>query len=251
MQGRKLAVLAGLAGCAAIAHAQYVQTFDADNGMWQTWVSPGNEPGIAHVATGGVNDSGHVSVNLAGINFEGPLAKLAAEYNVAVVVVAHQRKATGTNADDLVMGSRAFTGLARSVMHVMSDPDDPSRRLLLPGKNNLAPPQSGLAFTIGSKLTWHEESIEFTADDVLRRQNSARGGDDGNRTVVDDAADFLTELLSTGPMAAASVYREAKGAGFSKSAIEKAKARLKVKSEKVSGEQHGGWVWSMPEVLGP
>ncbi len=74
MQARKLAVLAGLAGCAAIAHAQYVQTFDANNGMWQTWVSPGNEPGIAHVATGGVNNSGHVSVDLAGINFEGPLA---------------------------------------------------------------------------------------------------------------------------------------------------------------------------------
>ncbi len=181
----------------------------------------------------------------------GPLAKLAAEYSVAVVVVAHQRKATGTSADDLVMGSRAFTGLARSVMHVMSDPDDPSRRLLLPGKNNLAPPQSGLAFTIGTKLTWDEEPVESTADDVLRRQNSGGESDDGNRTVVDDAADFLTELLSAGPMAAAIVHREAKDARFSKTAIDRAKARLGVKSYKLPGEQHGGWMWALPKVPKP
>jgi hypothetical protein len=59
--------------CAA-AQAQYVQPFDADNGMWQTWVSSGNEPQIDHLPSGGVADSGHVSVDLAGIGFQGPLA---------------------------------------------------------------------------------------------------------------------------------------------------------------------------------
>lgn len=63
-----------------------------------------------------------------------PLAALADKYNVAVLVVAHRRKNGGSHADDLALGSRAFTGIARVVWHLSRDTENKSRRLLLPGK---------------------------------------------------------------------------------------------------------------------
>ena len=67
-----------------------------------------------------------------------PIATLAERYGVAVLVVAHYRKTSGNIADDAVIGSRAFTGIARAVWHLTSDIDNKARRLLLPGKNNFA-----------------------------------------------------------------------------------------------------------------
>ncbi|EMI22486.1 hypothetical protein RMSM_00585, partial [Rhodopirellula maiorica SM1] len=77
-----------------------------------------------------------------------PIAALADQYGVAVLIVSHSRKAAATTADDLVMGSRAFTGVCRSVWHLMVDPKNEDRRLLLSGKSNLAKKSTGLAFRI-------------------------------------------------------------------------------------------------------
>lgn len=52
-----------------------------------------------------------------------PVARLAEQYHVAVLVVAHHRKAAGYSADDLVLGSRAFTALARAVFHIFPGDD--------------------------------------------------------------------------------------------------------------------------------
>src|SRR5579885_3630284 len=43
-----------------------------------------------------------------------PLAALAEKRGPAVLVVAHRRKSAGGSADDLALGSRAFTGIARA-----------------------------------------------------------------------------------------------------------------------------------------
>lgn len=77
-----------------------------------------------------------------------PIAALAEKYGPAVLVVAHRRKSPGSIADDLALGSRAFTGIARAVWHLTRDHENKARRLLLPGKNNLAREGDGLAFSI-------------------------------------------------------------------------------------------------------
>jgi len=76
-----------------------------------------------------------------------PVAALAAKYGCAVLIVAHRRKSDGDVADDLAMGSRAFTGIARAVWHLSRERVNPARRLLLSGKMNLSAESSGLAFT--------------------------------------------------------------------------------------------------------
>ena len=78
-----------------------------------------------------------------------PLATLARERNLAVLVVSHFRKKEGA-AIHRTMGSLAFVAAARAAWVVRKDPADADKRLLLPIKNNLAPDVTGLAFTIES-----------------------------------------------------------------------------------------------------
>ncbi len=108
-----------------------------------------------------------------------PVAKLAEKYGVAVLVIAHRRKSGGSFADDLALGSRAFTGIARAVWHMTRDNSNKARRLLLPGKNNLGPEGGGLAFTICGEppaIVWERDPVAMNADDALAAEN-----DGGNR----------------------------------------------------------------------
>jgi len=93
---------------------------------------------------------------------------------VAVLVIAHRRKANGNRADDSVMGSVAFTGIARASMHLTRDKDDKDRRLLLAGKNNLAAEGKGLAFRIVGHpptVEWETELVDMSADDAFVAEN--------------------------------------------------------------------------------
>ena len=96
--------------------------------------------------------------------------------------MAHRRKSVGGNAngkaDDQALGSRAFTAIARAVWHLTRDPNDKERRLLLPGKNNLAHEGTGLAFSITgepARIVWEPEPVEMNADEALAAENDERG----------------------------------------------------------------------------
>ena len=81
-------------------------------------------------------------------------------------------------ADDTAMGSRAFTGIARSVWHLSRDSENRDRRLLLPGKSNLTKEQSGLAFAIAGDpgaVQWERDPVKMTADDAMA-QGARRPG---------------------------------------------------------------------------
>ena len=77
-----------------------------------------------------------------------PLAAMAAESGAAVVCVSHMTKAGGTEALLRVMGSLGFVAAARGAYLVAKDPEDETRRLFLPMKNNLAEDRGGLAFRV-------------------------------------------------------------------------------------------------------
>ena len=174
-----------------------------------------------------------------------PVANLAEKYGVAVLVVMHRRKSTSSFADDTAMGSRAFTAVARSVIHLCSDADDPERRLLLPGKSNLATKPKGLAFAISgdpATLHWEDAPIEMTADDALAREHAK----DGKR---DDAADFLRDLLADGEMPAKEVLAAGRDKGFGQKAMSSALARLGGTKKRDGFGPGGCWRWSLPAPI--
>jgi putative DNA primase/helicase len=177
-----------------------------------------------------------------------PVAKLAQAHGPAVLVVAHRRKTGGNIADDLALGSRAFTGIARSVWHLARDGDDKSRRLLLPGKNNLAPEGTGLAFTICGQppaISWEREPVAMSADDALSVENGDEQKKPGPKPEArNKAAEWLRDVLKTGPMAAGKIKGEAEGAGYAWRTVQRARDDLDIKPYR--DEFGGAWMWRLP-----
>jgi hypothetical protein len=176
-----------------------------------------------------------------------PLAELAARRSVAVVAVCHTRKGgVSSHADDAVLGSVGFVGLARSVLHVVTDPDDTSRsrKLLLPGKSNLAPPVAGFAFGVDGRpprVEW-EGPVGKSADDVLSAV--ARPGPDA--TVLRDTVDWLRGALAKGPRQATELQEEAtNGEGISTATLRRAQKAVKVVAYRPKNP--GPWWWKLPD----
>ncbi|RMG39739.1 MAG: hypothetical protein D6725_04685 [Planctomycetota bacterium] len=176
-----------------------------------------------------------------------PLNELARRYDVAVVLVMHRRKAGGRFADDLAMGSRAFTAIARAVYHVCGDRGDHQRRLFVPGKHNLAPTTPGLAFRIVgepgkvARVVWDETPIDMTADEALAAEHDAPARHKRNA-----AAQWLQERLANGPVPVENILEEARGCGFSEKTIRRAGKALGLRRRKDGFD--GGWVWSLPDA---
>jgi hypothetical protein len=66
-----------------------------------------------------------------------PLAHLAHQIEMTVLGLIHVNKGVGRDALTSIMGSRAFSAVARAVLFAIKDPEDESRRYLGSQKNNL------------------------------------------------------------------------------------------------------------------
>ena len=175
-----------------------------------------------------------------------PVARIAEKCGAALLIVAHRRKSSGNTADELAMGSRAFTGISRAVWHLSRDKDNKERRLFLPGKNNLAPEGTGLAFTIQGQPTgaivWERDPVRMTADEaVASEQGDGRPGPEPESRKA--AEEWLTELLTAGPMASDKVKEQAKAAGMAWRTVWRAKDSLGVKAERCPFTS--GWQWRL------
>ena len=112
-----------------------------------------------------------------------PLGELAAKHGAAVIAVSHLRKSGAGEAMLQVTGSLAFVAAARAAYIIAKDQDDPSRRLMLPVKNNLGDDQTGYAFRIEatrlpshidtSRIAWEVERVTVTADEALAPPQAA------------------------------------------------------------------------------
>jgi putative DNA primase/helicase len=182
-----------------------------------------------------------------------PLVLMAERRGIAVLLVAHTRKAEAPFKDDTVLGSRAFTGLARAVWHLEADADDPERRrkLLMPGKSNLALAPKGMAFRIVPTngrydgLCWEPDEIDAHADDF---QPGASGNPSkpGPRPEKREACRrWLEELLADGPMLVNDIKAEANEAGFAAKTLRDAADEIPVERNK-SGFRDASWSWGLP-----
>ncbi len=180
-----------------------------------------------------------------------PLSDMAARCNVAVVGVTHLNKNTQGKALARVLDSSAYVAAPRSVYFVARDPDHNELRLLLCGKNNLAPNRPGLAFKIVERLTksrfsacpaieWERVTVTVTADEVFSRKEDGRKSDR-----LEEAKALLKSMLAKGPLLRRLIEEAAQDRDISDKTLRRAKEVLGVKSTK-DGHQ-GPWKWSLPE----
>lgn len=191
-----------------------------------------------------------------------PLVSVAEHTNMSVLGLMHHNKSGATDPLQLVMGSKAFTAVARSVHTVVPDPDDETdtRRLFGTPKNNLGTTNlSTLAFSVAAhpvdtddgtawtgSIEWGEEIATSIAETMRRASDN-----DDDRTAAGEAADWLEDWLTDQGGAAPSkdIKAAAKKADHSLSALQRARKKLGILTE-TSGFPRQSF-WSLPVVSSP
>lgn len=184
-----------------------------------------------------MNDMTDVRVLMSG------LASLAAELDIAILVIRHLRKSGSARAIYAGSGSVDYVAAARSVLMVGKDPEREGFRVLAHAKSSGGPLGPSLAFEIvDGQFFWRGRS-SVSADD-LTRDPETKG-----EAPSDDAAAFLRAELSAGPVRAADLRKRADSAGMAWRTLERAKKRVGVITRHVGGPGEGGyWTWELPDA---
>jgi hypothetical protein len=190
-----------------------------------------------------------------------PLAVLAAKHKVAIVVVTHLRKGEGP-AMYRSMGSLAFVAAARGVWAVAPDPCDPTgrRRLFLPVKNNLGNDLTGLAYTLSTThspndqpvVEWDSAPVTISADEALGAGHGGNGDgrSDDAGSALEEAMDWLREILAEGPVPTTEVQETAREAGLSWATVKRARPKIGAKAKRDGFGRGGSWLWHIPGGIG-
>jgi putative DNA primase/helicase len=177
-----------------------------------------------------------------------PLARLAERYGVAIILVTHLSKSGGANSVHRMIGSVAFAGAVRSVWMVAKDSQNPTRRLLLLAKSNIAADEGGLAYSIiNGVVVWEPEPVLMSADDALAVENGngSESAKPGPQPQARQAAeDWLAGVLAGGAVEVVKLKAEAADAGMGWRTVHRAGDELGVIREK--NEFNGGWQWRLP-----
>jgi hypothetical protein len=188
---------------------------------------------------GGLHDERRVRAALA------PLARMAEDLQLVVVLVRHLAKGNRGNPLYDGAGSIAVTAAARSVLRLAEDPVDPCRRLLASAKNNLAKDVPMVAYTVqenlsGSRIEWLG-LLPFSAKQIAMGAAMQEG------TELHRAVQFLREFLAHGPQPAIAVYEVGKATQkLKEKTLDRAKAFLSVVSTKTGFGMEMNWVWALP-----
>jgi hypothetical protein len=191
-----------------------------------------------------------------------PLKEFAEEHSVAILGLTHPAKAV-TRAMNAVSGSQAFIAAARATWLFtleVEDDKETGRTLMTPVKNNLATRQSrsGLAFRIETRKTegiiapavvWDHEPVTTSADEALAAVMGQPGNGE-NRSALERAMQFLEEELVTskaGRVETSIIEAQARKAGIFTRTLDRARARLKIVSERDGFGANGKFYLRWPD----
>lgn len=210
------------------------------------------DPITAYLGKINANDNAEVRGLLATVS------EVIQDKQIAFLGISHFTKGDGKDTKALlrVSGSLAFVAAARAAFLVAKDLDNEELRYFLPLKNNLAKDTDGLSYKIESitledgtktsRIAWQFGAITKTADEVL----NPRKEDMGEKSALEEACDFLRDLLSHGPVLQSSVKKLAQDSGIAEKTLYRAKNHLNIKSDK-ERKKDAPWYWFLPPEDGP
>ena len=188
------------------------------------------------------NTSSHNEAAVRGLL--GPLKGVLERQNVTLLACAHLNKNQMQDVMYRMSGSVGLCAPARMGMIVGKHPHDPTRRVMAMMKHNLSAPPRSLDFTLGDDagkfaLTWHEDAPNITPDELLRSTSP------DEKTAMDEAAEFLSDYLASGPANVGDIVKAARGNAISDPTLKRAKKRLNVQTTK-TGFNNSSWAWRLP-----
>ncbi len=180
-----------------------------------------------------------------------PLVDLGEKLCCAVLGIPHFSKGTGGK-DPLerVTGSLAFGAIARIVLATGKITEgETTRRIFCRAKSNIGVDHGGFEYDLHQKeIEGHEglfssysmwgQAVEGSARELLAENEPDNAGSE-----VDEAEQFLRELLAGRAITSGEVKRESRDAGYAWATIRRAQKHLGIKPTK-SGMK-GKWFWSL------
>lgn len=186
-----------------------------------------------------------------------PVVELAAAIDAAVIGITHLSKGTsGQDPIDRITGSLAFGAVTRVAFLVAregGDEEGQSRRVITRAKSNIGEDGGGFFYDIvatvvpdhpgvvTSKVHWLG-AAEGSARDIIGTAEASH--DQEARSALDEACEFLVDVLTEKPLSAKDVMSRAVEAGIAKRTIERAKKAAGVAVLKTG--MGGGWLWHLP-----
>ena len=173
-----------------------------------------------------------------------PLAQLADDLGIAVLLIIHLTKAMSVDPLHRVAGSVAMGAALRQIMLVTEDPHDEDRRVVAQLKSNLAPRARALAYRFSAPDEWGAARIEWDGETNYRISDLLGSGQRGG-TGLERAKEMLRKTLSVGPVPAEDAMDEVTTfAAVSERTVTRAKRELGVKSVREGGMgEDGTWYW--------
>jgi hypothetical protein len=189
-----------------------------------------------------------------------PLVSAADRYGFTILGLAHFTKAGGTDPLTRVAGSGAFGQLIRCLIAFAKQEDEEGNEEFVMSleKNNLG--RLGLpsySYTIQSAIVDTDEGPSYVSRFVLGPESSTSvrdvmraEGQPDDRGAVGEASVWLGEYLTDlgGSDKMQDIKKVARAAGFSESAIDRAKRKLGLKSKQKGFGKEKAAHWFLPEA---
>ena len=170
----------------------------------------------------------------------GKLADVASRYQCAVVLVGHLNKFQSGKNLYRGLGSIDIAAIARSVLMISRDHDDPSIRYMVPVKASLAPEGSAVGFTFaGGSFQWlgqREVDINSLAPSVFAQSDK-----------LEQAKTYLLRILKDGDLPSNQIYEMVAELGIKKRTVEAAKKEVGIQVYR----KKSAWYWRSPDVQPP
>jgi hypothetical protein len=185
-----------------------------------------------------------------------PITKAAEDIGCCILSLTHFNKGSGNKAIHRVMESAAFVNAPRASFGVFEDPENKDAVLFLLLKTNMERPD-GLRYRVKTKkvgndpetqepiiapyIAWDNETVSMTADEVVSKQSERKA------PALDQAKDFLLEMLKDGPQPINDVKTQADNLCMSEATLRRAVAALGVTAKAAKGHIPPKWEYHLPK----
>lgn len=180
-----------------------------------------------------------------------------AEQNLcAVVGISHFAKGgAGSSPADRVIGSQAFSALARTVL-VAAKQEGTDMRVLARAKSNIGTDEGGVSYTIepcnigdgieATRVQWGDV-IEGSAREILGDVETC---DEERLDDSDNPAEALRRILSAGPLTGKEAKNLMVGNGYTQKQIRNARENLSITTARAGFGADTVVTWSLPQATG-
>lgn len=167
------------------------------------------------------------------------VSRLAEKHGCACLIIRHFKKGPSERALYKGQGTVSIAGVARSILMVGKDPNNPGKNVIVHSACNLAKEGQSQSFAItdGGALEWCGTS-ELSAAELVAPEVIEQGGSRA------EAAKFLQEALAHGPRPAVEMVDEATANGITDSTLKRARKSLNIQAFKLGKT----WYWELPRI---